>query len=118
MGRSAVAKNRPAAGVGPRPPLALHRTVDLVRHAERLGYARYWIAEHHLPPSVAAAPVVLMGAVAAGTRRIRVGSGAVQTGPRRPAVIAEEFGTLAHLSPGRVDLGLGRSKANRLIGPP
>ncbi|MGE7385270.1 LLM class flavin-dependent oxidoreductase [Streptomyces sp. NPDC004126] len=102
---------------GSTPAQALHRTVDLARHAERLGYARYWIAEHHLTPSVvAAAPVVLMGAVAAATRRIRVGSGAVQTGPRRPVVIAEEFGTLAHLYPGRVDLGLGRSNVDRFIG--
>ncbi|MFJ9854749.1 LLM class flavin-dependent oxidoreductase [Streptomyces sp. NPDC101150] len=98
---------------GSTPALALHRTTDLARHAERLGYARYWIAEHDLTPSVVAAPAVLMAAVAAATRRIRVGSGAAQTGHRRPVVVAEEFGTLAHLYPGSVDLGLGRSNVDR-----
>jgi alkanesulfonate monooxygenase SsuD/methylene tetrahydromethanopterin reductase-like flavin-dependent oxidoreductase (luciferase family) len=95
---------------------ALRNTIDLARHAERLGYARYWLAEHHLTPGVAAAaPAVLIGLVAAATERIRVGSGAVQTSHHRPVVIAEQFGTLAHIHPGRIDLGLGRSSIGRLI---
>jgi alkanesulfonate monooxygenase SsuD/methylene tetrahydromethanopterin reductase-like flavin-dependent oxidoreductase (luciferase family) len=96
---------------------ALHNTVDLARHAERLGYRRYWLAEHHLNPGVAGAvPSLLIGAVAAATERIRVGSGAVQTGHRRPLAVVEEFGTLDALNPGRIDLGLGRSGGGRRPG--
>ncbi|WP_322751268.1 MULTISPECIES: MsnO8 family LLM class oxidoreductase [unclassified Frankia] len=95
---------------------ALRNTIDLARHAERFGYARYWLAEHHLTPGVAsAAPAVLIALVADATRTIRVGSGAVQTGHHTPLVIAEQFGTLAHIHPGRIDLGLGRSSVSRLI---
>ncbi|OAA19802.1 luciferase family oxidoreductase, group 1 [Frankia sp. EI5c] len=95
---------------------ALRNTVDLARNAEKFGYRRYWLAEHHLTPGVAsAAPAVLIGLVAAATERIRVGSGAVQTGHHTAVVIAEEFGTVAHLHPGRVDLGLGRSSIGRLL---
>ncbi|MEV7010002.1 LLM class flavin-dependent oxidoreductase [Streptosporangium sp. NPDC051022] len=93
---------------------ALRNTVDLARHAERLGYRRYWIAEHHLSPSVAAAaPSVLIALVASATRHIRVGSGAVLIANYTPLLIAEQFGTIAHLHPGRIDLGLGRSGSKR-----
>jgi alkanesulfonate monooxygenase SsuD/methylene tetrahydromethanopterin reductase-like flavin-dependent oxidoreductase (luciferase family) len=97
---------------------ALHNTVDLARHAERLGYRRFWLAEHHLNPGVAgAAPALLISVVARETRRIRVGSGAVQTGHRTPLSVVEEFGTLDALYPGRIDLGLGRSGAPRTPPP-
>ena len=93
---------------------ALHNTIDLACHAEQLGYRRFWLAEHHLNPGVAGAvPALLIGAVARETRRIRVGSGAVQTGHRTPLSVVEEFGTLDALNPGRIDLGLGRSGAPR-----
>ncbi|WP_169950951.1 LLM class flavin-dependent oxidoreductase [Microbispora sp. H11081] len=89
---------------------ALRNTVDLARRAEDAGYHRYWLAEHHLTPGVAsAAPAVLIGAVAAATRRIRVGSGAVQLGHQTPLTVVEQFGTLDALHPGRIDLGIGRS---------
>jgi alkanesulfonate monooxygenase SsuD/methylene tetrahydromethanopterin reductase-like flavin-dependent oxidoreductase (luciferase family) len=89
---------------------ALANTLDLARAAEELGYRRFWLAEHHLNPGVAgASPTLLMAAVAAATSTIRVGSGAVQTGHRTPLSVAEEFGTLDALHPGRIDLGLGRS---------
>ncbi len=95
---------------------ALSNMIDLARHAERLGYARYWLAEHHLTPSLAsAAPAVLITLVAGATRRIRVGSGAVQTAYLPPLVIAEQFGTIAHIHPGRVDLGLGRASVGRFV---
>ncbi|SQD94744.1 MULTISPECIES: LLM class flavin-dependent oxidoreductase [unclassified Parafrankia] len=95
---------------------ALRNTLDLARQAERFGYTRYWLAEHHLTPGVAsAAPAVLIALVAAATERIRVGSGAVQTGHDTAVVVAEQFGTIAHLHPGRVDLGLGRSNLGRLV---
>ncbi|MBN9793939.1 MULTISPECIES: LLM class flavin-dependent oxidoreductase [unclassified Pseudonocardia] len=94
---------------------ALRDTLDLARSAERAGYARFWLAEHHLNPGVAgASPAVLMGAVAAATSTIRVGSGAVQTGHRTPLSVVEDFGTLDGLHPGRIDLGLGRSGGSRL----
>ncbi|GAA1389176.1 LLM class flavin-dependent oxidoreductase [Pseudonocardia kongjuensis] len=96
------------AGVGD----ALRNTLDLARAAERAGYARFWLAEHHLNPGVAgASPAVLIGAVAAATSTIRVGAGAVQTGHRTPLSVVEDFGTLDGLHPGRIDLGLGRSGA-------
>ncbi|WP_116950908.1 MsnO8 family LLM class oxidoreductase [Jiangella endophytica] len=89
---------------------ALRNTLDLARHTERLGYRRYWLAEHHLAPGVASsAPAVLAGLVAAATTRIRVGSAAVQLGHVAPLAVAEQFGTLAQLHPDRVDVGLGRS---------
>jgi alkanesulfonate monooxygenase SsuD/methylene tetrahydromethanopterin reductase-like flavin-dependent oxidoreductase (luciferase family) len=89
---------------------ALHNTIDLARRAEELGYRRYWLAEHHLAQGVAgSAPQVLIALVAAATRRIRVGSGAVQTGHWTPLSIVEQFGTIDALYPGRIDLGLGRS---------
>ncbi|MEV5322745.1 MsnO8 family LLM class oxidoreductase [Nonomuraea sp. N2-4H] len=93
---------------------ALHNTLDLARHAERLGYSRYWIAEHHLSPSVAAAaPAVLIALVVSATERLRVGSGAALIANSTPLLLAEQFGTIAQLHPGRVDLGLGRSGSKR-----
>jgi luciferase family oxidoreductase group 1 len=89
---------------------ALHRSRDLARHAERLGYRRYWLAEHHNMPGIAsAATAVVIGHVAAGTKTIRVGSGGVMLPNHPPLVIAEQFGTLEALFPGRIDLGLGRA---------
>lgn len=89
---------------------ALANTIDLARHAERLGYRRYWLAEHHNMPGIAsAATSVVIGAVAAATDRIRVGAGGVMLPNHAPLVIAEQFGTLAALHPGRIDLGVGRA---------
>ena len=89
---------------------ALHNSLDLARHAERWGYRRYWLAEHHNMPGIAsAATAVAIGYVAAGTKTIRVGSGGVMLPNHAPLVIAEQFGTLESLFPGRIDLGLGRA---------
>jgi luciferase family oxidoreductase group 1 len=85
-------------------------TLDLARHAEAWGYRRYWLAEHHNMPGIAsAATAVLIGHVAGGTETIRVGSGGVMLPNHAPLVVAEQFGTLASLYPGRIDLGLGRA---------
>ena len=89
---------------------ALQNTLDLARHAERLGYHRYWLAEHHNMPGIASsAPAVLIGHVAAATERIRVGSGGVMLPNHPPLVVAEQFGTLEAFHPGRIDLGIGRA---------
>ena len=89
---------------------ALRNSLELARHAERLGYRRFWLAEHHNMPGIAsAATAVVIGHVAAGTHSIRVGSGGVMLPNHAPLVIAEQFGTLASLFPGRIDLGLGRA---------
>ena len=89
---------------------ALRNTLDLARHAERLGYERYWVAEHHNMTGIAsAATVVVIGHLAAGTRTIRVGSGGIMLPNHAPLVVAEQFGTLETLFPGRIDLGLGRA---------
>ena len=89
---------------------SLANTLDLARHAEKLGYKRYWLAEHHNMPGIAsAATAVVIGHVAAGTSTIRVGAGGVMLPNHAPLVIAEQFGTLAALHPGRIDLGLGRA---------
>ena len=89
---------------------ALHNSLDLARHAEHWGYHRFWLAEHHGMPGVAsAATAVVIGHVAAGTRTIRVGAGGIMLPNHSPLVIAEQFGTLASLYPGRIDLGLGRA---------
>src|SRR4051812_13531882 len=89
---------------------SLRNTLDLARHAERWGYTRYWLAEHHGIPGVAsAATAVVIGHVAGGTSTIRVGAGGIMLPNHAPLVIAEQFGTLASLSPGRIDLGLGRA---------
>lgn len=94
-------------------PTALRSTVDLAQHAERWGYHRYWLAEHHFAALASSAPAVLIGAVAAGTDTIRVGSGAVQLGHSSAASVVEAFGTLESLYPGRIDLGIGRSRTSR-----
>ena len=89
---------------------ALRNTIDLARHAEAWGYTRYWLAEHHNIPSVAsAATAVVIGAVAANTSSIRVGAGGIMLPNHAPLVIAEQFGTLEALYPGRIDLALGRA---------
>ena len=89
---------------------ALRHTLDLARHAERLGFHRYWLAEHHNMPGIAsAATSVVIGHVAAGTRTIRVGAGGIMLPNHAPLVVAEQFGTLESLFPGRIDLGLGRA---------
>ncbi|MFF5438497.1 LLM class flavin-dependent oxidoreductase [Streptomyces achromogenes] len=94
-----------------RPPTeALRDTVALAREAEALGYHRFWVSEHHGVPGVAgSAPTVLAAAVAAATRTIRVGTGGVMLPNHRPLVVAEQFGVLEALFPGRIDMGLGRS---------
>ena len=97
---------------GCTPAQAIANTIDLARHAERLGYDRYWFAEHHLNPGVGGTtPEVLIAATAAGTARIRVGSGGVQMGHRTPLSVVEAFGLLDAAFPGRIDLGLGRTLA-------
>ncbi len=89
---------------------AIARSVDLAQHVEQLGYKRYWLAEHHSIPGLAcSATSVLIGHVAAATKRIRVGSGGIMLPNHAPLVVAEQFGTLEALYPGRIDLGLGRA---------
>jgi luciferase family oxidoreductase group 1 len=89
---------------------AIARTVDLARYTEQLGYRRYWLAEHHSIAGLAcSATPVLIGHVAGATQRIRVGSGGVMLPNHAPLVVAEQFGTLESLYPGRIDLGLGRA---------
>jgi len=89
---------------------ALRNSIDLAQAAERLGYARYWFAEHHLNPGVAGtSPAVVLALTAAATSAIRIGSGAVQMGHRTALSTVEEFGLIDALHPGRLDLGLGRS---------
>ena len=89
---------------------ALRHSLDLARHAEAWGYRRYWVAEHHNMDGVASsATAVLIGYIAGGTKTIRVGSGGVMLPNHAPLVVAEQFGTLATLYPGRIDLGLGRA---------
>jgi luciferase family oxidoreductase group 1 len=89
---------------------ALANTLDLARHAEDWGYRRYWLAEHHNMPGIAsAATAVVIGHVAGGTRTIRVGAGGIMLPNHAPLVVAEQFGTLEALYPGRIDLGLGRA---------
>ncbi len=95
---------------GATPADALHNSLDLARHAERLGYRRFWLAEHHNMVGIAsAATSVAIGYVAGGTEKIRVGAGGIMLPNHSPLVIAEQFGTLASLYPDRIDLGLGRA---------
>ncbi len=95
---------------GSDPGRAFANMLDLARHAERLGYQRYWLAEHHNMPGIAsAATAVLIGHVAGGTSTIRVGAGGIMLPNHSPLQVAEQFGTLASLYPGRIDLGLGRA---------
>ncbi|KQZ57529.1 MULTISPECIES: LLM class flavin-dependent oxidoreductase [unclassified Lysobacter] len=89
---------------------AFAHSLDLARHAERLGYRRYWLAEHHNMPGIAsAATAVLIGHIAGGTSTIRVGAGGIMLPNHSPLQVAEQFGTLASLYPDRIDLGLGRA---------
>ena len=96
--------------LGSTPGDALRNALDLAQHAERWGYRRYWLAEHHNMVGIAsAATAVAIGYVAGGTHAIRVGSGGIMLPNHSPLVVAEQFGTLASLYPGRIDLGLGRA---------
>jgi luciferase family oxidoreductase group 1 len=89
---------------------ALRQSIRLAEHAEQLGYHRFWLAEHHSMPGIASsAPAILIGQIAAATSRIRVGSGGVMLPNHAPLVVAEQFGTLHELFPGRIDLGIGRA---------
>lgn len=89
---------------------ALHNSLDLARLADRLGYTRYWVAEHHSMPAIASsAPEIMIGQIAAVTSRIRVGSGGVMLPNHAPLTVAERFKVLEALYPGRIDLGLGRA---------
>jgi luciferase family oxidoreductase group 1 len=93
--------------------ITLRETLELAQHAEAWGYHRYWLVEHHNTPSVAgAATAVVMAHVAVGTKTIRVGAGGIMLPNHAPIMVAEQFGTLAALYPGRIDLGLGRGIAN------
>ena len=95
---------------GSTPREALHCSLDLAQHAERLGYTRYWVAEHHNMAGIAsAATSVVIGYLAQGTKTIRVGAGGIMLPNHSPLQIAEQFGTLESLYPGRIDLGLGRA---------
>lgn len=95
---------------GGTPADSFRNTLDLAQHAEKWGYHRYWLAEHHNMPGIASsATSVVIGYVAAGTSSIRVGSGGIMLPNHSPLVIAEQFGTLESLYPGRIDLGLGRA---------
>jgi alkanesulfonate monooxygenase SsuD/methylene tetrahydromethanopterin reductase-like flavin-dependent oxidoreductase (luciferase family) len=95
---------------------ALRNTIDLAQAAERCGYHRYWVAEHHLADGVASsAPAVLVALIADATERIRVGSGAVQLPNSPPLLVTEQFGTIAALHPDRVDLGLGRFDLRKVL---
>src|SRR5471032_1654152 len=89
---------------------SFRNTLDLAQHAERWGYRRYWLAEHHGMPGIgSAATAVVIGHIAGGTKTIRVGAGGIMLPNHAPLVIAEQFGTLAALYPGRIDLGVGRA---------
>jgi luciferase family oxidoreductase group 1 len=95
---------------------SFRNTLDLAQHGERWGFNRFWLAEHHGMPGIAsAATAVLIGHVAAGTSRIRVGAGGIMLPNHSPLVIAEQFGTLESLFPGRIDLGLGRAPGSDQI---
>src|SRR5882672_3279040 len=95
---------------GSTPADALRNTLDLAQHAERAGYTRFWLAEHHNMVGIAsAATSIVIAHVAGGTRTIRVGAGGIMLPNHSPLVVAEQFGTLESLFPGRIDLGLGRA---------
>ena len=96
--------------VGSNAGQALHNSLDLARHVERLGYNRLWLAEHHNMPGIAsAATAVALAHVASGTSTIRLGAGGIMLPNHAPLMVAEAFGTLAALHPGRIDLGVGRA---------
>ena len=110
MPRYFRARPRPHPRRGDTAADAFHNSLDLALHAERWGYRRFWLAEHHNIPGIAsAATAVVIGYIAGGTTRIRVGAGGIMLPNHAPLVIAEQFGTLASLYPGRIDLGLGRA---------
>ena len=88
---------------------ALRNTVDLAQHAERWGYRRFWVAEHHFVAVAGSAPAVLIGQIAAATSTIHVGAAAVQLGQTTAVAVVESFGMLEAFHPGRIDLGVGRS---------
>src|SRR4051812_18623388 len=89
---------------------ALRNSLDLARHAERWRYRRFWVAEHHNMPGIAsAATAVVIAHIAQGTSTIRVGAGGIMLPNHAPLIVAEQFGTLESLFPGRIDLGLGRA---------
>src|ERR1700726_5112437 len=95
---------------GTPPSKALRNSIDLAQHADRLGYLRYWLAEHHNLSSVASpSPDIMIGQIAAVTERIRVGSGGVMLPSHAPLAVAEPFHTLEALFPGRIELGIGRA---------
>lgn len=95
---------------GSSPSRALANSIELAQHTERLGFHRYWVAEHHNMPGIASsAPAVLIAALAAATERMRIGSGGVMLPNHAPLVVAEQFGMLDALHPGRIDLGIGRA---------
>jgi luciferase family oxidoreductase group 1 len=101
---------------GSTPADALRNSLELAQHAERLGYHRYWVAEHHNMPGIAsAAPAVLIAEIASATERMRVGSGGVMLPNHAPLVVAEQFGMLDALHPGRIDLGIGRAPGTDAI---
>jgi len=101
---------------GATPADALHNSLDLAQHAEAWGFNRYWLAEHHNMPGIAsAATSVVIGYIAGGTKTIRVGSGGIMLPNHAPLVIAEQFGTLASLYPGRIELGLGRAPGTDIL---
>ena len=96
--------------LGETPSEALRKSLDLAQQAETFGYKRYWVAEHHNMTGIAsAATAVVIGQIAAHTKTIRIGSGGIMLPNHSPIVIAEQFGTLESLYPGRIDLGLGRA---------
>ncbi len=101
---------------GSQPSEAFRNAVDLAQHAEDWGFTRYWLAEHHNMPGIAsAATSVVVGHVAGSTKKIRVGAGGIMLPNHSPLVIAEQFGTLESLYPGRIDLGLGRAPGSDMV---
>lgn len=99
-----------AIGEGLKVSEVLHNSLNLAQHAEALGYKRFWLAEHHNMKSIASsATSILIGYIAQATRKIRVGSGGIMLPNHSPLIVAEQFGTLGHLYPDRIDLGLGRA---------
>jgi luciferase family oxidoreductase group 1 len=101
---------------GATPADAFRNSLDLAQHAERWGYRRFWLAEHHNMPGIAsAATAIVISHIAQGTQRIRVGAGGVMLPNHSPLVIAEQFGTLESLFPGRIDLGLGRAPGTDML---
>src|ERR1700753_1035333 len=101
---------------GGGPGQSLHNSLDLARHVERLGYPRFWMAEHHNLPGIAsAATAVALAHVASGTSTLKMGAGGIMLPTHAPLMIAEQFGTLAALHPGRIELGLGRAPGSDQI---